>query len=71
MRDGQNRNMYGVFEPSDVDEMRKELKLGDVPGESLASREQRAAAIIQRRMDHKSSSRLSTVKNPASADGCG
>jgi hypothetical protein len=46
----QNRNFYGVFEPPDVEEMRWELKRGDVLGESKASREQRAAVIIQRRM---------------------
>ena len=45
-----SNNIYGVFEPSDVDEMRRELKCGDVAGESKASRELRAAAIILRRM---------------------
>jgi hypothetical protein len=45
-----NRNIYGVFEPPDVEEMRAELKRGDLPGESKASREHRAAVIIQQRM---------------------
>jgi hypothetical protein len=45
-----NLNMYGVFEPSDLLEMWRELKRGDVSGESETSRGLRAAAIIQRRM---------------------
>lgn len=45
-----NLNVYGVFEPSDLLEMWRELKRGDVLGESETSRGLRAAAIIQRRM---------------------
>jgi hypothetical protein len=60
--------MYGVFEPPDVDEMRRELKRGDVAGELEANRELRAAAIIQRRMIPTIGCRVGTPKrkkNPA------
>jgi hypothetical protein len=45
-----NLNLYGVFEPSDIDEMCGELARGDVACESSAERALRAAAILQRRM---------------------
>jgi hypothetical protein len=45
-----SHNMHGVFEPSDLVRMWKELKRGDVAGESKAERALRAAAILRRRM---------------------
>jgi hypothetical protein len=58
-------NMHGVFEPSDIDEMSRELKRGDVVGESRADRELRATAIIQRRMMPDISYRASATETRA------
>lgn len=42
------RRSNGVFRPCEVEQMRRELKRGDRPGESPSEREQRAIAIIRR-----------------------
>jgi len=62
----QDRNIWGVFEPSQVEEMRAVLRRGDLPGESKASREQRAAAIIPRKMmPGRTVEEASETENPA------
>ena len=53
MRDDKHRS-NGVFRPCEVEQMRKELKSGDRPGESPFEREQRAIAIIHHHSDAKS-----------------
>ena len=49
MRVPGNRKQLGIFYPSQINEMRSELSLGDNPAETEAEREDRAAEIIRRR----------------------
>lgn len=53
MRDDEHRS-NGVFRPCEVEQMRRELKSGDRPGESPFEREQRAIAIIDHHSDRQS-----------------
>lgn len=41
----------GVYTPEELTEMREELDLGSVPGETNVQREDRASVILERRED--------------------
>lgn len=48
MRIRDSRGRAGVFYPSQIRNMRRELRCGDIPAETEVQREERAYEIIQR-----------------------
>ncbi|WP_311031071.1 hypothetical protein [Mesorhizobium koreense] len=48
MRVRDSNGRAGVFHPSQIRNMRRELRRGDIPAETEAQREERAYEIIQR-----------------------
>lgn len=57
MRVPKNRKTRGVFEPSQVEDMRRELKRGETPNETPFEREERAAEIIRRELSRSDDDR--------------
>lgn len=61
----ETRRGNGVFRPCEVEQMRRELKRGDRPGESPSEREKRAIAILRRHSRKQPATRPIVAGPPA------